>query len=326
MKQVAQPVDKGTRMLIDGLLVSKWSREVFEEMQKAKVTAANCTVSVWEGFTDTVDNIMSMRKLIRESAGKVVLVRSTEDILSAYENGKSGVILGFQNSHAVEDKVSNVEVFHDLGVRIIQLTYNTQNLVGTGCYERDGGLSGYGHEVLEEMNRLGIVCDLSHCGANTAKEAIEASKVPVCYSHTAPAGLKEHPRNKTDEQLRHIADHDGFVGVTMFASFLARGLDSTADDFAEAIAYVMNIVGEESVGIGTDHTQGHGREFFEWITHDKGHGRRLTEFGAIANPKGLQSIGELRNLEAALEKRGFSARQIENVLAKNWLRFFERTW
>lgn len=313
-------------MLVDGLLVSNWGRSVFEEMHRSEVTAANCTVSVWENFTDTVDNIMHMRKLIRENSDIAQLVRSTADIHSAYEQGKSGIILGFQNAHAIEDKLSNIEVFHDLGVRIIQLTYNTQNLVGTGCYERDGGLSGYGVEVLEEMNRLGIVCDLSHCGARTAQEAIEASKQPVCYSHTAPAGLKDHPRNKTDEQLRHIAENGGFVGVTMFASFLARGAESTADDFAEAIVYVMNIVGEASVGIGTDYTQGHGRDFFEWITHDKGHGRQLTEFGAIANPKGLETIGELRNLEPALERQGLTDTQIENVLARNWIRFFERTW
>lgn len=313
-------------ILVDGLLVSKWSREIFEEMRKVDMTAANCTVSVWEGFTDTLRNIMDMKKMIRESSELVMEARSTEDIHEARESRKTGIVLGFQNSHAIEDQLSNVEVFSELGVRVIQLTYNTQNLVGTGCYERDGGLSGYGHEVLSEMNRLGIVCDLSHCGSLTAKEAIEASQQPVCYSHMAPAGLKDHPRNKTDEQLRHIADHEGFVGVTMFASFLDRGADSTTDDFARAIAYVMNIVGEESVGIGTDYTQGHDRHFFEWITHDKGHGRRLTEFGAIANPKGLEKIGDLRNLEPALERQGFKERQIENVIGQNWLKYLGRVW
>lgn len=319
------PRDK-TGILIDGLLVCKWESSIFEEMRKVKMTAANCTVSVWEGFADTIRNIMDMKKLIRENQELALEARTISDINEALESGKTGIILGFQNAHAIEDDIRNVEVFSELGVRVIQLTYNTQNLVGTGCYERDSGLSGYGHEVLGEMNRLGIVCDLSHCGSLTAKEAIEASQQPVCYSHTAPAGLKDHPRNKTDEQLRHIADHSGFVGVTMFASFLDRGAESTADDFARAIVYVTNIVGEESVGIGTDYTQGHDRNFFEWITHDKGRGRRLTKFGAIANPKGLEEIADLRNLEVALEKQGLPSRQIENLMGQNWMNYLGRVW
>ena len=110
------------------------------------------------------------------------------------------------------------------------MCYNTQNLVGTGCYERDGGLSGFGREIVAEMNRVGIMCDLSHVGSKTSEEVILESKKPVCYSHCLPSGLKEHPRNKSDEELKFIADHGGFVGVTMFAPFLAKGIDSTIDD------------------------------------------------------------------------------------------------
>ena len=131
-------------------------------------------------------------------------------------------------------------------MRVVQLCYNTQNLIGTGCYERDGGLSGYGREVIAEMNRVGIMVDLSHVGATTSEEAILASTRPVCYSHCLPSGLKAHPRNKSDEQLRFIAERGGFVGVTMFPPFLKRGIDATVDDYVEAIDYVSAIVGEDN--------------------------------------------------------------------------------
>ena len=272
-------------IVIDGLIVSKWERSVFEDMRTGGITAANCTVSVWEDFRSTVNNIVEMKALIRANDDLLMLVRSSADIEAAKRAGKTGIILGFQNAHAFEDRLGYVEAFADMGVRVVQLCYNTQNLVGTGCYERDGGLSGFGREVIAEMNRVGVAVDLSHVGPKTSKEAILESKKPVTYSHCLPTGLKKHPRNKTDEQLRFIADHGGFIGVTMFPPFLKRGIDSTVDDYVEAIGYVIDLVGEDSVGIGTDHTQGHGQDFFEWITHDKGRGRRLTTSAPCSTPR-----------------------------------------
>jgi membrane dipeptidase len=176
------------------------------------------------------------------------------------------------------------------------------------------------------MNRLGILCDLSHVGSKTSEDVILASKQPVAYSHCLPAGLKEHPRNKSDEQLRFIVDHGGFVGVTMFPPFLKRGPASTVDDYVEAIEYVIDICGENSVGIGTDFTQGYGQEFFDWITHDKGYGRRLTNFGDVINPEGIKTIGEWPNLTAAMEKRGWKASRIEAVIGKNWVNLLKTVW
>jgi len=211
-------------------------------------------------------------------------------------------------------------------VRVVQLCYNTQNLIGTGCYERDGGLSGYGHEVVAEMNRVGIMIDLSHVGAKTSEEAILASTKPVCYSHCLPSGLKDHPRNKSDAQLRFIAERGGFIGVTMFPPFLKRGVQATVDDYVEAIAYVVNLAGEDAVGIGTDFTQGYGQPFFDWLTHDKGRYRRLTDFGAIRNPEGIQTIGEFPNLTAAMQRAGWSEVHIRKILGENWLRVFGEVW
>src|SRR2546427_9735976 len=236
-------------LVIDGLIISNWERSVFEDMRKGGLSAANCTVSVWEGFQRTVDNIVAMKRLIRDNSDLLTLVRRTSDIRQAKQENRTGIILGFQNALAFEDNLGDIETVAEMGVRVVQLCYNTQNLIGTGCYERDGGLSDYGREVIAEMNRVGIMVDLSHVGARTSEDAILASTKPVCYSHCLPSGLKEHPRNKSDEQLRFIADRGGFVGVTMFPPFLARGIESTVDDYVEAIDYVINLIGEDCVGI-----------------------------------------------------------------------------
>ncbi|WP_332612709.1 dipeptidase [Achromobacter sp. ESBL13] len=313
-------------MVIDGLIISKWDRSVFEDMKQGGLTAANCTVSVWEGFEQTVSNIAAMKALIRANDDLVTLVRTTDDIRRAKRDGKTGIILGFQNGQAFEDNLGAIEAFADMGVRVVQLCYNTQNLIGTGCYERDGGLSGYGREVIAEMNRVGIMVDLSHVGAQTSEEAILASTRPVCYSHCLPAGLKEHPRNKSDAQLRFIAERGGFIGVTMFPPFLKRGVHATVDDYVEAIGYVVNLVGEDAVGIGTDFTQGYGQPFFDWLTHDKGRYRRLTDFGAIRNPEGIQKIGQFPNLTDAMQRVGWSEIHIRKIVGENWLRVFGDVW
>ena len=180
--------------------------------------------------------------------------------------------------------------------------------------------------ILAEMNRTGIMIDLSHVGAKTSKQAIIASSKPVCYSHCLPSGLKEHPRNKSDEQLRFIASRGGFIGVTMFPPFLKRGIESTVDDYVEAIAYVINVAGEDCVGFGTDFTQGYGDSFFDWITHDKGRHRRLTDFGTVRNPDGIRTIAEIPNLTEAMQRAGWTEPRIRKVIGGNWLRIFKDVW
>lgn len=314
-------------IVIDGLIVSNWSREVFEDMRRGGLTAANCTCSVWEGFRDTMVNIGQWNRWFQDNDDLIVKAATTADIRQAKADGKTAIILGFQNTAAFEDRLEFIEIFKDAGVRIAQITYNTQNMVGSGCYEStDSGLSDYGHEVVAEMNRVGILCDLSHVGSTTSRDVIVASKKPVAYTHCLPAALKEHPRNKSDEELRFIADKGGFVGVTMFTPFLKRGGESTVDDYVEAIDYIINLVGENCVGIGTDFTQGHGDEFFHWITHDKGYGHKLTDFGEIKFPGGFGAIGDFPNLTAAMERAGWSEARIRGVLGENWLRVLEDVW
>jgi membrane dipeptidase len=163
-------------------------------------------------------------------------------------------------------------------------------------------------------------------GPKTSEDAIVASKQRVAYSHCLPAALKAHPRNKTDEQLRFIAERGGFVGVTMFPPFLKRGAAATVDDYVEAIEYVIKLCGADIVGVGTDFTQGYDRAFFDWITHDKGYGRKLTEFGEVINPEGIRTIGDFPNLTRAMERRGWKEGRIRKVMGENWLQLLKDVW
>jgi membrane dipeptidase len=218
-------------------------------------------------------------------------------------------------------------LFKELGVGIVQLTYNTANSVGSGCYEgQDGGLTDFGRELVSEINRVGMLIDLSHVGAKTSADAILASEKPVTYSHCCPAALRAHPRNKSDEQLRLIAEQGGFVGVTLFPPFLRWGNESTVADYLDAIEYTINVVGEDHVGIGTDFTQGQGDDFFHYITHDKGRYRRLVDFGPIAMPEGMLRIEDFPSLTVAMERRGWNEARIRRVMGENWLRLLGDVW
>lgn len=314
-------------IIIDGLVISNWSRAVFEDMHRGGITAANCTCCVWEDFRGTMDNVARWKRWFEAHGDILHQVYTSEDIHRAKREDKVGIILGWQNATGIEDRIEYLRVFKELGVGVIQLTYNTQNLVGAGCYEsRDSGLSDFGRQVVGEMNRLGILCDLSHVGPKTSEDVIRHSKKPVVYSHTCPQALKDHPRNKTDEELRFIADHDGLVGVTMFPPFLPRGNQSSLDDYVEVIEHTINVAGEDHVGIGTDFTQGHGSDFFDWLTRDKGYARRLVEFGEIINPEGFRRLGEFPNLTAGMQRRGWSESQIRKVMGENWLALFKEVW
>ena len=314
-------------LIIDGLVISKWSRDVFLDMRKGGLTAANCTCSVWEGIRVSLDNIAAWKRMFEAHGDLILQVKTSEDIPRAKQEGKTGIILGWQNTSGIEDRVEYLAIFKELGVHIMQLTYNTQNFVGSGCYETvDSGLSDFGRDVVDEMNHLGILVDLSHVGAKTSDDAIRHSKKPVAYTHCLPSGLKEHQRNKSDGQLKFIADQGGFIGVTMFPAFLRRGTESTVDDYVEAMDYVINLVGEECVGFGTDFTQDQSQAWFDWLVHDKGDGRELIAFGEIVNPLGMRTLGEYPNLTEAMLKHGWSETKARKVLGENWLRVLKEVW
>ena len=314
-------------IVVDGLIISNFSRAVFEDMRKGGLTAANCTCSVWENFAGTMQNIARWNRFFDECKDLIVPVRTIADIRRAKEVGKTGIILGFQNVSAFEDQIGYIKLFKDCGVGIAQMAYNTQNLIATGCYKSvDRGLSDFGYEVVAEMNRVGIMCDLSHVGSKSSDDIIRASKKPVCYSHTCPSKLKKHPRNKSDEEMRFIVERGGFVGVTMFPPFLVKGNESTVEDYVATIDYVINIAGEDSVGIGTDFTQDQDQAFFDWLTHDKGYARKLVHFEPIRNPENIRHIGDFPNLTATMERAGWSETRIRKIMGENWLRVLGDVW
>jgi len=320
--------DYDDAVLIDGLVISNFSRAIFEDMAKGGITAANCTCSVWHDFRATMANIAQWKRWFAEHDDLILQVHGVDDIRRAKAEGKVGIILGWQNTSGIDNDVANLALFRDLGVRVMQLTYNSQNLVGSGCWEsRDGGLSDFGRHVIDEMNRLGILIDLSHVGPVTSDEAIKHSKVPVAYTHCCPM-LKQHARNKTDAQLRTIADAGGFVGFASYTPFLPKGEDSSLDDCVAAMEYLIDLVGEANAGIGTDWVQDQDISFFNYLSSDKGKGRSTsTPHKKVPSmPKGLETLGGFRNFIPAMERAGWSETRIRAVLGENWLRFLGEIW
>jgi membrane dipeptidase len=247
--------------------------------------------------------------------------------MRARDRGQTAVVLGFQNLSPIGDRLGYLALYKQLGVGIMQLTYNTQNLVGSGCYESDdAGLSDFGHDAVAEMNRLGIAIDLSHVGARTTKDVLAASQRPVTFSHVLPAELRAHPRNRQTDELKAVAEHEGLIGVTAFGPFLTQSGQATVDDYARALEWTIDACGEDHVGIGTDLTTGHGSDFFDWIARDKGDGRRLVEFGKIEPVRGLGRIEDLALLHDVLSRRGWPSERISKVLGLNWLSFLARVW
>ena len=316
------------RLSIDGLVIAKFSRSIFKEMQKGKITAANCTCSVWENFSQTIDNLTIWNDHFKHNSDIICNIKKYEDIDKAKADGKVGIILGWQNTSAIENDIKKLQIFYDLGIRIAQLTYNTQNLVGSGCWEsNDGGLSDFGKEVVLEMNRLGMIIDLSHVGPKTSSDAIKVSNSPVTYTHCCPS-LKKHPRNKTDEQLKEIANKGGMIGFASYTPFLPKGSESNIDDCINGMDYLINIVGEDQVGIGTDWVQDHDISFFQYLQKDKGTGRYVTPpYKSVPPmPYGISKLSQFQNFVPAMERAGWSNNKIEKIIGLNWYLFFKEIW
>ena len=321
-------------IVIDGLSISNWESDaVFRRLRAGNITAINATVATWENFVQTMAHLSAWMRRFRER-DDILQVKETEDIYAAKEQGKTGIILSFQNASPIENELDRLGLFLALGVRVIQLTYHETNLLGSGCWERtDGGLSNFGVDAVREMNRLGIVIDLSHVGPKTTMDAIEMSEQPVAITHANARSFCGHPRNKEEDALKLLAEKGGVVGATSFANFLPRGFDSTVEDFVDAIDDMVDRVGIDHVAIGTDSTHDQPLEFWHYIGSQQG-----TKFpstfadGSVSytelsfQPKGIDSPVEFPNLAEALVNRGYSAEDITKLLGGNWLNLFERVW
>ena len=312
-------------IVIDGLEISRWDRSVFEDMRRGGLTAINCTCAVWEGLRGAMDAVATWKRWFREHDDLILQVHTTEDIRLAKQESKTGIYLGWQNTYGIEDQLDYLKVFKDLGVGCMQLTYNTRNLVGSGCWEpNDDGLSSFGYEVIEGMNEARILIDLSHVGARTSADAIAHSKQPVAYTHCAPSAFLHHPRNKSDEQLSAVVGQGGFVGFATYPPFMAQGPATTVEDCVDVLEYLVNLLGEDNVGIGTDFTQGQDRAFFNYLSHDKVPVRPGK--GVTVMPKGLRTSGEFPNLTRVMCERDWTEARIRKVMGENWLRFLAEVW
>lgn len=318
-------------VVFDGLSTCNWSRGIFEEMQAGGVTAVNAASVLWEDLRGGLDNILAWRRMIEENADLLRPVKTVADIAAAKAEGRTGISIGWQNTSPIEDRLQDIGLFKDLGVGIMQLTYNTQNYAGAGYLERhDSGLTGFGREVVAEMNRAGVLCDLSHVGERTAFDTIAHSAQPVCISHVLPRALHDVARNKSDALLAACADRGGIIGISLFAPGLARGNDATVEDYLDAMAHVIALVGEDHVGLGCDFSLDHRRPgpYQIYASRDKGTARELTEFAhaTISKPLGIRRIHEMPHITAAMLRRGWGEATILKLLGQNWLRLLRQVW
>ena len=316
-------------IVFDGLNICNWSREIFEQWQRGGITGVSATCGLWEGFRESIANVVQWKKWFEEHSDLILQATSVDDIRRAKREGRTAVLLSWQNTSGIEDKLDYLRVFRDLGVRKMQLTYNTQNYSGAGYVEaNDSGLTGFGREVVSEMGKLGIVCDLSHVGAKTSLDVIEYATVPPCFSHILPAGMKDIKRNKSDALIAELGRRGGIIGLSQFGPFMQKGNDSTIDDYVAALDYVIELAGEDHVGIGSDASQGHARpsEFLEWCNHDKGYARELTPFGHARVVKPLGPLEQRPLLADAIQRAGWREEKMVKVLGENWLNYLERVW
>ncbi len=298
-------------------------------VREGGVDAACITVAISQGFNETVREIARIRRRIEERSDLFVIACTSAEIIKAKSQGKIALVFGFQDIEPIEDDLTFIEIFHTLGVRIMQLTYTGGNRAGDGCGElTNSGLRYFGREAILEMNRVGILVDLSHCGDTTTEEAIECSQDPVLFTHANCRALCDNKRNKTDAQIRAMADKGGCMGLTPHPALVVSKKAPDLQDFLNQIDHAVNIAGIESVGIGLDYIAGLKTgtaippAVKVWRT------RRPEIFGTIDDffntqfTSGLESIDKLPALTDGLAKRGYTERDTEKILGENFLRVF----
>ena len=317
-------------MLIDALQCGTFDRSALERLAAGRYTCVTPTLGFWEGALESLDSIARWRDMERDNADLMRIVRKADDIRACEADGKVGILLGFQNSNLLEGRIRYVELYADLGVRVIQLTYNNQNELGGSCYEDDdSGLTRFGREVVREMARWGIVVDCSHTGDRTTLHAIEHSPKPIAVTHANPASLFPHKRNRSDEVLKALAQTGGVIGCAAYRNITPEWACASAKGFAEMIARTVDIAGIDHVGLGTDHSYSSDDAFRDWMR--KGRWTRSVQYGAgsvanpgeVASPEWFEEPEQLSDLIPALKEVGFSDIEVGKIMGGNWLRLYE---
>lgn len=320
-------------IVVDGLLIPRgWNEDSFKALEKSGYTGFNASLPSGN-LKVALEALTDWRNRIKENSDKLIQATSADDFIRAKEEHKSAVMFGFQNATMIEKSIDNIDKLYEAGTRWIQLTYNQRNLLGDGCTERtNSGLSDFGIEAVERMNELGIIVDLSHCGRQTTNEGIKFSKSGASFNHTMCEALyKNHPRSKTDEQIKAMADKGGVMGIICLGYMIGPnpGGETTLETYVDHIDHAVKIAGIDHVGVAADFAvqgmQAVGATRENWYVP------RLTRFKPSYQVRWPAWIPELdvperyKSVAKVLDKRGYSSGDIEKILGQNWLRYFRET-
>jgi membrane dipeptidase len=307
--------------------------ETLAAVRGSGITAINFTISM-PGFEDTVSNLALVQDLVDKHPGAFLIVRKHSDIARAKAEKKIGIMPGFQYTSFLEEKVDRIDMFRQLGVRIMQLTYNNRSVFGDGCLEPgNAGLSKAGIAAVKKMNEIGVAVDMSHSGYRTTSEAIAASTKPVLITHSGCAAVYAHPRSKPDEILKALADRGGYFGVYLMPYVVASPTVPTRQHVLDHVVHAINVCGADHVGIGSDGaiqktvlTEEQKAAFDKDIARRKQLGIGAPGEDRYPYVPDLNGPDHMEVIASELAKRGQPEAVIEKVLGANFVRVVGEIW
>ena len=320
-------------LFIDALQYNNWSEEVFKQINKGGLSAIHVTICYHEDFQEMVQNVIDWNRRFESYSDMIFLGRTADDVRKAQKEGRTAIFFGFQNCSPIEDNIGLVEICHQLGVRFMQLTYNNQSLLATGCYEEnDSGITRMGKQVIKEMNRVGLVVDMSHSAERSTLEAIEISERPIVITHANPAFWHPALRNKSNEVLKALGESGSMLGFSVYPHHLKDGTNCTLESFSAMIADTAEIMGAQNIGIGTDLCQNQPDSVVEWMrngtwTNERDFGEGSAgSAGFPDQPLWFRDNRDFSNIALGLKDVGFSDDEVAAVMGNNWLNFFESSF
>ena len=315
---------------IDNLQYCNWSRKIFEINRSAGLDAVHVTIVYHEDFDELQLEIKKWEKLFHENSDLIFLGKNFHDIDKANKENKTAIFFGFQNCSPIEDDINLVEKVHELGCRFMQLTYNNQSLLATGCYEKvDSGVTNFGREVIREMNRVGLVVDMSHSAEKSTLDAIEFSEKPIAITHANPSFWHPAKRNKSSDLLKILSDSGGMLGLSLYPHHLKDNTNCTLDSFCEMVAKTAEIMDVKKIGIGSDLCLDHPDTVVEWMRNgswskSKNYGEgSKNKPGFPKQPDWFLDARGFSNIEKGLKKVGFSDTETHGILGNNWYNFYK---